>query len=798
MDEKTINTLEYPKILKKLAGYAAFSASAELALDLLPTSDLDIARTAQARTSEARHLLSLMSDFSVGGARDVRSLAEKARRAGVLLPHELLDVRETLASGRNIARTFERRSEVFPQLARLGARLNPPPGLIDTISQAISDQAEVRDNASPRLASIRKETKIAHDRLLARMERYLSDSRTAGLLQEGLITQRNGRYVLPLQADFKGRIQGIVHDQSSSGATLFIEPLAVVEMNNRWHELQLADRDEVQRILAELSELVGRDAGQIVQMVGTLAEIDLALMCAKYAEDLHAAEPVLEPYRKGTPEHPGSIIRLYKARHPLLNPRAVVPIDITLDEHTYSLVITGPNTGGKTVTLKTLGLLALMAQSGLHIPAVSGSTLSIFSDIYADIGDEQSIEQSLSTFSGHMTNIIRILTLCTPKTLVLLDELGAGTDPQDGAALAQGILSDLVEKRIPNLVATHYPELKSFAHFTPGVMNASMEFDLKSLRPTYRLMIGLPGKSNALLIAERLGLPAQIIASARDTFQPQVQRSEDLLEEILRQREIAREEREQAESVRRSSERQKRELETRLEQIEEERQQILEAARKEANQEIEELEQELQALWKELKTQREEAIKVKQMQTQVADIAEEVKQRRKRKKAEPSPVAPARQLQPGDRVRLRTLGMNGVVTAVAEDEVEVQAGALRVRAEIADIQLVNKAGKAMEDETSGSYSHEGRISLVHPSPGMELDLRGQTSQEGLSRLASYLEDAYLAGLGMVRIIHGKGTGRLRDAVRKGLDRSKRVKSWEQGLDNEGGEGVTIAHLKVED
>ncbi|MCE5207922.1 MAG: endonuclease MutS2 [Chloroflexi bacterium] len=798
MDEKTIRTLEYPRIREILSGYAAFSASAELAMALQPTSDIDIALAAQTRTTEARNLLALISDFSVGGARDVRDLVEKARRSGVLLPNELLDIRGTLASGRQIYRTFERRGDVFPNLTLLTSRLDPPAGLIDSITQAISDQAEVRDNASDRLLSIRKETRIAHDRLLARLQRYISDPKTSILLQESIITQRDGRYVIPLQADYKNRIQGIVHDQSSSGATLFIEPLAVVELNNRWHELQLAERDEIQRILAALSGQVGREAPQIIQMVGALAELDLALMCAKYAEDLHAVEPVLLPYRAATSDHPGSTIRLYKARHPLLNPRSTVPIDILLDEHTFSLVITGPNTGGKTVTLKTLGLLALMAQSGLHIPAQSGSEISIFADIYADIGDEQSIEQSLSTFSAHITNIIRILKQATHKTLVLLDELGAGTDPQDGAALAQGILSYLMELRIPNLVATHYPELKSFAHLTPGTMNASMEFDIKSLRPTYRLIIGLPGKSNALLIAEKLGLPAEIVTKARDTFHPQQQRSEDLLEEILRQRAIARKERDDAEKTRRAMEKQKHELQIRLDKIEEERISILEQARSEADTEVESLKNELEEIYRSVKSQRETAQEVKQLQTQVEDIQGDLQARQKKQRS--SDIASAVQhLQPGDRVRLRTLGMNGVITSVDQDEVEVQAGALRVRAKLSDIQMVNKAGKTVEDEKQPArLTHEGSISLVHPSPGMELDLRGLTTEDGLARLDNYLEDAYLANLHMVRIIHGKGTGRLRESIRRALERSKRVKSWEQGLDSEGGEGVTIARIALDD
>ncbi|MCJ7622042.1 MAG: Smr/MutS family protein, partial [Anaerolineaceae bacterium] len=479
-----------------------------------------------------------------------------------------------------------------------------------------------------------------------------------------------------------------------------------------------------------------------------------------------------------------------------IDPEKVVPLDILLDDQTYSLVITGPNTGGKTVTLKTIGLLALMAQSGLHIPALSGSTLSIFKDVFADIGDEQSIEQSLSTFSGHITNIIHILKQADETTLVLLDELGAGTDPQDGAALAQGILSFLMFWRIPNMVATHYPELKHFAHLTPGILNASMEFDLKTLQPTYRLIIGLPGKSNALLIAARLGLPDEIIQKARSTQNPEELRSDDLLEEILRQREFAKKEHQKAEETRQEAEDIHLELLTRLENIEDERAFILQQARNEASEEIKELQSELVSIRRILNKKGQQVDDLKVLQRQMEDLQktyqEPVTKRRVKGKT------PSTHLKVGDRVRLQSLGMNGEISSVGDEEAEVQAGALRVRAKISDIQLISKSGKPKPD--SGSERpravHRGSISIMHPSPGMELDLRGQRAEDALDKLASYLEDAYLAGLPLVRIIHGKGTGRLRDAVREALGQSQRVKSWEKGLDGEGGEGVSVAHIST--
>ena len=541
MDEKSLTTLEYYKVLERLAAYTDFSASAELARAIRPTDDFQQALDRLAATTEARRLLSVKSEVTIGGARDIRPLSDRAARSSVLLPGELLEIKYTLVSARELYRAFEHKESEYPHLVVIAQQLMPPPGLIEAVTRAISERGEVLDSASVKLAHLRAEIKIAHERLLARLTRILNDPKNAPHLQENIITQRNGRYVIPLRAESRSRIRAIIHDQSSSGATLFVEPLVVVELNNAWHELQLAERDEERRILTELTDQVGVFHPLLVKLVEALAQIDLALACAKYADDTHAAEPLLVPFHKtGRENHPGSTIMLYHARHPLLDPAAVVPIDVTLDERTFALVITGPNTGGKTVTLKTVGLLALMAQSGLHIPAQSGSSLSLFSNIYADIGDEQSIEQSLSTFSGHITNIVRILKRMNSFSLVLLDELGAGTDPQEGSALARAILAHLVDKRVTSLVATHYPELKAFAHATPGVVNASMEFDLKTLKPTFHLMIGLPGRSNALAIANRLGLDKDLIQSARSMIDPSELIADDLLNEIHYQRDASR------------------------------------------------------------------------------------------------------------------------------------------------------------------------------------------------------------------------------------------------------------------
>ncbi len=797
MDEKTLNTLEFSKIIDKLAEYAAFSASADLARSLKPAASLKEANDRLAYTTEARLLLSLKADISIGGAHDIRQMANIARRGGVLSESDLLDVSCTLISSRSLARNFEKLSNKVPRLQEIARAFPPPPGIIEAISRCISDRGEVLDNASPKLSSIRSEIKISHSRLLAKLEHMIGDPRTAPILQESIITQRNGRYVIPLRAEFKGKLKSIVHDQSSSGATLFVEPLAVVELNNRWHELQLEERDEVRRILAELSARVGNEAEAINAIVDALALFDFYLTCAKYADDLHASEPILKPISPPPDfHHPGTTIKLLKARHPLLDPEKVVPVDVDLDARTFSVVITGPNTGGKTVTLKTIGLMILMAQSGLHIPAQSGSEMSFFDDVFADIGDEQSIEQSLSTFSGHITNIVRILNKARTKTLVLLDELGAGTDPQEGSALARAILLYLVDKRIPCFIATHYPELKTLAHATPGVVNASMEFNLKTLQPTYRLTVGIPGRSNALLIAKRLNLPDEILENAKSMVDPAELKSDDLLNEIHFQREVARKARSAADRDRSLANNLRQELALRLEQIEEERRNVLENARLETENELSELKKELDSLRKKMAHSGQSLDKVEELQDKVKVIEKKVLK----------PVESRRSKQPGEqpliqfgrKVKVRSLKMAGVITAVNGDEIEVQVGNLRVKVKAGELTTVMEEPPPPQEKLtlanpkkSGSASSE---TPFRPSPGMELDLRGQRAEDALDILDRYLDDAFMSGMPFVRIIHGKGTGRLRQVIREALKESMHVKSFEDGGEKEGGEGVTIAHM----
>lgn len=793
MDEKAFHTLEFPKIRERLAGYAAFSLSAELAHLLTPTTSLEEALARQAQTREARHLLSVNDSVTIGGARDIRGSIDMAHRYGVLDGTALLEVKNTLVAARNLSRIFTKTGGVYPGLQSIAAALPPPTGLVDTISKALSDKGEILDSASPRLASIRSELGVAHDRLLARLQRIIADPRNAPMLQEALITQRNGRYVIPLRAEYKSKLRSIVHDQSSSGATFFVEPLVTVELNNRWRELQLEEQEEERRILTDLSAQVGAQAEILLAMLKALAQFDFVIMCARYAEDLHAVEPELVAVKTNRQNHPGTTLRLYQARHPLLSPANVVPVDVDLDEQTFSLVITGPNTGGKTVSLKTVGLHVLMAQSGLQIPAQSGSTLSIFQDVFADIGDEQSIEQSLSTFSAHITNITRILSSVNRETLVVLDELGAGTDPQEGAALARALLDYLVQRKIPSLVATHFPELKTYAHTTPGVTNASMEFDLKTLRPTYHLMIGLPGRSNALLIAERLGLPAEILAAARSEIHPDELKADALLDEIHRQRDFARQARSEAEKARQEADKLRMELANELDKLEDLRLNILEEARQQAEVEMADIKSELDEIRRALSKVRQPLDEIKSLQRDVETI-EEVVQKPVRRKATPSVRDDS--LKIGEKVRLRSLNLLGVVTSINAETVEVQAGPLRARARLADIQRLKVVP---EDEPTASakrpsYTETAEIQM-HASPGMELDIRGQRAEEAQELLQKHIDAAYLAGQPFVRIIHGKGTGRLRQVIREALKQSAHVRGFETGQESEGGDGVTVAFIK---
>ncbi|HIP87833.1 MAG TPA: endonuclease MutS2 [Anaerolineales bacterium] len=784
MDPKHWQTLELPKILERLASYTSFSAGAEKARTLTPSTDLAKIRARLEVTAEARALLTGRPQTTLGGARDIRPLVDAARRGVTLTPAELLDVRQTLMAARTLHNLLTRLRPQFPHLAAIAGRIAFCPSLIEAIGRCLDERGEVQDTATDALQRIRRDLRAAHERVLRHLERLVSSPENLPFLQEPLVTQRAGRYVVPLKADFKGRIPGIVHDRSASGATLFVEPLSAVELNNAWRELQIEEEQEVHRILTRLSARVASCGEEIETTVDALADLDLAFAKALYAEDLEAAAPGLVPFRDGPPGARATL-RLVQARHPLLDPETVVPIDVMLDDETHVLVITGPNTGGKTVTLKTVGLLILMAQAGLHIPVAPGSALSPFAAVYADIGDEQSIEQSLSTFSAHLTNILSFINQADDRSLVLLDELGAGTDPAEGSALARALLETFRRSGATTLVATHYPELKAYAQMTEGVQNACVEFDPETLRPTYHLTIGLPGRSNAFAIARRLGLDEEIVRAAESMVSQEDRQTEALLADIHRLRLQAVQERDRAYAARREAEQLAEELRERLARIEEERAEILRAAREEAETELESLRAEIRALRRRLRAAAEPLAEVAAVERELEGLEERVEEELE---AEPEPAVlpspPPRPVRVGDRVWVKPLRTEGEVLALGET-VEVQVGPARVQVAPEQVEL-RGAAPSRPEPTLPTYRP--------PTVEARIDLRGYTVEEALERLDRYLDAATLAGLPRVEIVHGKGTGALRRAVRAFLQGHPHVDAYRAGENGEGGEGVTVVTL----
>lgn len=799
MNPKSLILLEFHKVLDKLKSHTTFELSTMLVSRLRPTSSLEKALQLQEQTRQARHLLQLTDEFSFRGAVDLQPLADQALHQMTLEAPSMLAIRNTLILSRNARRSFLDKAEQAPDLADIAYNLSDGHGLIDLINKTINDRGEVLDSASPALEQIRSDLKITHARLMDRMNRYLSDPNSARMLQEALITQRGGRYVLPLKAEYKGQIKSIIHDQSSSGATLFIEPIAVLELNNKFRQLELDERDEIMRVLHLLSAEIAQHAETLRHTSQSMAELDLILARARYAEDLNATQPELFPMQPGPDSnHPGSVLELTRARHPLIPADKVVPIDVVLNKKTFAVVLTGPNTGGKTVTLKTIGLMVLMAQAGMQIPVAAGSRLSVFQDVFADIGDEQSIEQSLSTFSGHIRQLVRILKRANHRSLILLDELGSGTDPQEGSALARAVLDYMLKRHITCFVATHFPELKSYAHATSGVTNASLEFDTETLLPTYRLMIGLPGRSNALAIAERLGLDPEILEAARQEINPGDLQVDDLLEEIHRQRKLTHESFAQAEKLRHSAEEKEAELTSQLEKLELERDKILVQTQLQAESELEDLRdqvRELQRTLNRLKSEPErksELAKVSQALEQLEQSHSE-KQHRKRLQT----YLPKKSVGPmrvGQKVFIKKLGIEGYISAIDGKLYEVQAGALRLRLEeheIARRSELQEVSLRPKPKASAQPTSRTLVPTID-APGMELDLRGLRADDALDKLEDWLEKCFSSGQPFGRVIHGKGTGALRETVREALRYSSYVTHWERGGETEGGDGVSVA------
>jgi DNA mismatch repair protein MutS2 len=832
ISEQTLLTLEFPKVLERLARHTSFSASRELALALIPSTDAYDIRRSLRRTGEARRLLDEHPETSIGGARDVRIHVQRAMRGGALEAGAFLEIGATLASGRTLRSALLKLDpERVPLLREIAEDLPSLPALEQEITRTIGEDGNVLDSASPQLARLRSDIRIAFNRLQERLQNMLSSAQYADALQEPIITVREGRYVVPVKASHRRNIRGFVHDQSASGATLYIEPVAVLEMNNRWRELQSAEQEEVARILAALSDRIGGEGTKIVAGVEALATLDLAFAMAKYAIALRCVEPEIvegignrEQGTGNSESDPRPLtpdpLRLTSARHPLLDQSTVVPTDVWLGGSFHWLLITGPNTGGKTVALKTTGLLALMAQAGMHIPAAEPSRLPIFHHIFADIGDEQSIEQSLSTFSSHMSNIIRILKaledaqahweadwesdpegVSPPLGLVLLDELGAGTDPVEGSALARAIVERLLQLNILGIATTHYAELKAFAYATDGVENGSVEFDVETLAPTYKLTIGLPGRSNALAIATRLGLDTSLVERARATMAREDAQVEDLLAGIHREREASATELARIEALRADAEKYRERLAEELREFERRREAEWQTAREQLDDEFREARNQLRRLrddFRSVSLTRQWLEEAEQRMQDVRTAMPEAPPAVRRSTSPlPAPTAQPDQPRPpkvGDTVLVRTVGLTGEIISIDEDEqtAEVQVGGFRVTASLRELQREKRNERSAETRRV----EPARTSTPPPPPdvGMSFDIRGWRASEVADKLDRYLNDAYLATLPFVRIIHGKGTGALRQVVRDVLARHALVAAFEGG-GQDGGEGVTVAHLR---
>ncbi len=796
MDAHALRTLEFDKVIARLAKHTSFAAGRELALALQPSPERAEVVRRQRETAEARRLLNMKPRTGLAGAHDVRPSAAKAERGGVLDPNELLDIARTLECARDLKYAIARLAETLPLLAAAVDLIEPLTRIIDDVNRCINQRGEVTDAASPALGALRREIRTLHGRLYQRLEEILSAATAKGIAQEPIITLRDGRYVIAVKADMRGQLRGIVHDVSGSGATVWMEPLAVVELANKWREAQLEEEREVERVLRRLSGDAGAQAESIAWNVETLARIDLALAKARFGDEIDAPElPYEDEDQPWIVESPAQL-HLLQARHPLLR-KPVVPSTVTVGGPYRVLLITGPNTGGKTVALKTAGLLALMAQSGLPVPADLGSRLPVFDDIFADIGDEQSIEQSLSTFSSHMTNIISIVQRADSGSLVLLDELAAGTDPAEGSALARAILLRLLELGALTIATTHHGELKAFAHEVEGVMNASVEFDVKTLSPTYRLSIGLPGRSNALEIAERLGMPRPIIDAARCSIAPEQRQVDDLLTDIKRERDDAASARQAEEVARRESEAIRARLEERLEGVDDERERLVAQARAEIERETERVRSLLVEAARDAEAARLAAAeeKLQKAKAEAARLAERIEKqrrpRRERPQRAPSGPRPA-EIRVGDMVWLRGMERFGEAMSApdAKGEVEIRLGPLHSRVKLSQVERVQRPRE--------SQAHGAVTADIAPPPDVpvELDLRGQTADEALPTVERYIDDAFRASVESVRLIHGKGTGALRRAVREFIAKHPLVSSYEEAPREYGGEGVTIVHVAL--
>lgn len=795
--KKGLKILEFDKILEKLSSYTDSEQVKKRIFRLEPYPDIDSARKAQSETTEAVSALLKLGAPPVNLAvSDMRSSAKRAEQGGVLAARELMEVSRLLYTARRMKAYIAEISENCTQLRAAGDILLTAKALEDKINSAIVSEDEIADDASSELSAIRRRMKNLNGKIKDTLNGMIHSQHYRKFLQDPIVTMRADRYVIPVRAEYKSEVPGIVHDTSATGLTMFIEPMSVVNSNNEIRDLSNKEQQEIERILAALSAEVAENAHEIFVDYKCLAELDFIFAKGKLSLDMSASEPKLNE---------DGIINFKKARHPLIDKDKVVSNDISLGGKTDTLVVTGPNTGGKTVTLKTVGLLSAMAASGLHIPASDSSDAAVFSKIYADIGDEQSIEQSLSTFSSHMTNIVKILKNVNNNTLALFDELGAGTDPTEGAALAISILEYLRSKGAVTLATTHYSELKLFALTTEGVQNASCEFDVSTLRPTYKLLIGVPGKSNAFAISRRLGLPSAIIDRANDILSDEDIRFEDVITDLEQARASARRDADENERMKKELTDMRKKLEEDRIKLKENKARILEEAHREAKILVMDAKSEANEIIHELEEMKRKGIKAGAVDKTASGAREKLRKREEsidekmRRAAKPKQtfVEPPKNLKPGELVKIIDLDQEATVIKPPDKSgnVRVQAGIIKMDVHVSNLRRTDsdkKQQKALAERyVKSTRAFESKTKNV----STEVDVRGQYPEEAWANTEKFLDDCYLAGISPVRIVHGKGTGVLKKHIREKLKKHRYVKDFRPGRFGEGEDGVTVVELR---
>ena len=785
MDEKSLEILEFPQIITTLAGYTSFSASRELAFKLKPLTDYEKIALLLGQSAEARHLLAMEQGFSIGGVSDIREAVWIASLEGILEPKSLVEIQQTLAAMRQTRSNLSKISAELPLLWDIAKDIAELRQVEKELARCISPNGEVLDRASPDLAAIRRQLREEREHLWNRLEAIIRSPRGCKIIQEPIITEREGRYVIPVKIEFRREIRGITHDVSNTGVTVFVEPWSTMELGNTVRELVNEEKREVERILRKLSAEVGMYQTELSLSIERVAELDLALAKARYARAVKACEPVLNDVNGVKNEGmEAAVVKLVEARHPLLGEKAV-PLSVEIGRDFSILVITGPNTGGKTVALKTIGLFSLMAQAGIPVPAAPETCLPVFDGIFADIGDEQSIEHTLSSFSWHVGNIVRIIRNATPTSLVLLDELGTSTDPAEGSALARSILLNFLDRKILTVATTHYGDLKAFAHTTSGVQNASFDFDPATFEPTYHMTVGIPGGSNALATATRLGVPPEIVEEARGILSRGALELESLLRDLMVEKQKMEETRVVLEKERNEVEQQNAEVKSRLERLKEEERQAMQEARDSVVREAADLHRQIRQASSELRKEMTKE-RLERAKKALTGVQEQLSSEAWTPKT--GELEPAQRITAGDIVYLKDIGLQATVLSVAEDtqEVEVQAGQLKLKLGLESVEKITEPKPARTRGTG--------MQLATKVISTELDLRGKRAEEVEVALDIYLNDAALANLSEVRVIHGIGTGTVRQIVRDFLAAHPLVKSFRTGKQDEGGDGATMVSL----